>query len=255
MRFWGLDFPEPLPEREAEISAADLVATFSAGWTLGEVQSMLRSEGLLIPHGGLCLEHPASQWPVRAADLTLEQAIGFDFPHALGHLYGGWTDWVLGLTVEDANSPGSEVKLGSRVVKSVAGYDGQKLFCGALGAFGRIVSVTLRVYPLSVPLHADLRGSGGPPSEDCVLHRVRPADLAALEATVGEHALALDRLGAWAVYPLGQKEDPPLRFAGDQLWRYGQVPELNPAARRLLTQAKVQLDPNDQHQPALWRPA
>lgn len=252
---WGLEFPAPLPSREAEISAADLVATFSSGWRLEEVQSMLRAQGLLIPLGGLCLPDPAAQSPVRAADLTLEQAIGFDFPHALGHLYGGWTDWVLGLKVEDAASPGSEVKLGSRVVKSVAGYDGQKLFCGALGAFGRILSVTLRVYPLSVPLNADLRGSGGPPTEDSVLHRVRPADLAALEATVGKDALALDRLGAWAVYPLGRHEDPPIRFAGDQLWRYGQVPELNPAARRLMTQAKAQLDPNDQHQPALWRPA
>jgi FAD/FMN-containing dehydrogenase len=52
---------------------------------------------------------------------------------------------VLGGTFCTTN--GEIFKSGSRVVKSVAGYDIHRAFCGSQGKFGAIVSVTLKVQP------------------------------------------------------------------------------------------------------------
>src|SRR5208337_3583502 len=59
-------------------------------------------------------------------------------------LTGKFRDWVLGLTVLTAD--GAVVKCGSKAVKSVAGYDLQKLFLGARHSLGVITQLTLRTY-------------------------------------------------------------------------------------------------------------
>ena len=51
-------------------------------------------------------------------------------------------DILLGMDV--ALADGSVLSLGGRTVKNVAGYDAMKIFCGAMGAYGVILTVTLR---------------------------------------------------------------------------------------------------------------
>ncbi len=55
-------------------------------------------------------------------------------------------DQILGMTVLLAD--GSVAKLGGKVMKNVAGYDAAKLFLGARGSLGAILSVTLRTFPV-----------------------------------------------------------------------------------------------------------
>jgi glycolate oxidase FAD binding subunit len=51
-------------------------------------------------------------------------------------------DILLGMDV--ALADGSHLSFGGKTVKNVAGYDVMKLFCGSLGAYGVILTVTLR---------------------------------------------------------------------------------------------------------------
>lgn len=62
--------------------------------------------------------------------------------------YGGVRDQIIGIRV--VLPDGTIAKGGGKVVKNVAGYDLPKLFTGALGTLGVIVSATFRLYPLPI---------------------------------------------------------------------------------------------------------
>ncbi|MNR84019.1 putative FAD-linked oxidoreductase [compost metagenome] len=113
----------------------DMTVTAEAGMTLAELQDILAARGQrlaldpahpeLTTLGGLVAANPDGPW--RAA-------------------FGTVRDHLLGLTV--ASPDGSLFKSGSRVVKSVAGYDLPKLFTGSYGTLGVVTQVTLRVRPM-----------------------------------------------------------------------------------------------------------
>ncbi len=113
----------------------DMTVTAEAGMTLWELQRILADHGQRLaldpPHpelttlGGLVAANPDGPW--RAA-------------------FGTTRDLLLGLTV--ASPAGNCFKSGSRVVKSVAGYDLPKLFTGSYGTLGAIAQVTFKVRPL-----------------------------------------------------------------------------------------------------------
>ncbi|MEQ1822006.1 MAG: FAD-binding oxidoreductase [Fimbriimonadaceae bacterium] len=105
------------------ISAPDLVCVAGAGTPIAELQAELAAIGLEIS----CWESSG----------TLGGAISTN---------GEWRNLVLGLTIVQAD--GTIAKSGSRVVKSVAGYDAHKLYIGSYGAFGVIAEVALRVTAL-----------------------------------------------------------------------------------------------------------
>ncbi|HEU5349389.1 MAG TPA: FAD-binding oxidoreductase [Ktedonobacterales bacterium] len=60
--------------------------------------------------------------------------------------YGGVRDQILGVQV--ALADGTIARGGGKVVKNVAGYDLPKLFTGALGTLGVVISASFRLYPL-----------------------------------------------------------------------------------------------------------
>ena len=60
--------------------------------------------------------------------------------------YGGVRDQILGVQV--ALADGTIARGGGKVVKNVAGYDLPKLFTGALGTLGVVLSASFRLYPL-----------------------------------------------------------------------------------------------------------
>ena len=61
--------------------------------------------------------------------------------------YGGVRDQILGVRVTLAD--GTIARGGGKVVKNVAGYDLPKLFTGALGTLGVVLSASFRLYPLA----------------------------------------------------------------------------------------------------------
>jgi glycolate oxidase FAD binding subunit len=113
----------------------DLTATFQAGILLREVQVSLHRSGQFLPFdpagyeratiGGILATNSSGPWRQR---------------------YGTARDLVIGIRVVHAD--GTITKGGAKVVKSVSGYDMNKLYVGSLGTLGIILEATVRLYPL-----------------------------------------------------------------------------------------------------------
>lgn len=113
---------------------ADMTVTVQAGMTLAQLQEQLATHGQFLP-----LDPPQPE-KATIGGILATNASG---PLRLG--YGTARDWLIGLTVVDAQ--GRRIKGGGKVVKNVTGYDLPKLHVGALGTLGVIVEATFKVSP------------------------------------------------------------------------------------------------------------
>jgi len=114
----------------------DMTATFQAGILLREAQEVLGRSGQFI-----ALDPPYSD----RATLGGILATNSSGPRRLR--YGSARDLLIAIRVVQAD--GKVIKGGAKVVKSVSGYDMNKLFIGSLGTLGIIVEVTFRLYPVT----------------------------------------------------------------------------------------------------------
>ncbi|NIO11283.1 MAG: FAD-binding protein [Deltaproteobacteria bacterium] len=114
---------------------ADMTATFQAGITLLEAQTVLKDAGQFI-----ALDSPF------ADTATLGGILAANSSGPLRYRYGSARDLLI--AVRAVLVDGSIIKGGAKVVKSVSGYDMNKLFIGSLGTLGVIVEATFRLYPI-----------------------------------------------------------------------------------------------------------
>jgi glycolate oxidase FAD binding subunit len=120
-------------DRIVEHAAGDLVAIAEAGVRLSTLQEQLAG---------------ANQWlaldpPEAGATLGGVVSANASGPRRLR--YGTVRDLLIGITVVLAD--GTIAKAGGKVVKNVAGYDLGKLYTGAHGTLGVVVSTTWRLHP------------------------------------------------------------------------------------------------------------
>ncbi|HEX8032755.1 MAG TPA: FAD-binding oxidoreductase [Ktedonobacterales bacterium] len=127
----------------------DQTVSVGAGLTLAELQATLGHT-----HQWLALD-PAVEQGATIGGLIATNASG-----ARRLRYGGVRDQIIGIRV--ALADGTLAKGGGKVVKNVAGYDLPKLFTGALGTLGVIVSATFRLYPLPTASRTVLIGASSP---------------------------------------------------------------------------------------------
>ncbi|HEX8983136.1 MAG TPA: FAD-binding oxidoreductase [Ktedonobacterales bacterium] len=113
----------------------DLTLTAQAGVRLVDLQQALGAA-----HQWLALDPPLN------AGATLGGLISTNVSGARRLRYGGVRDQIIGVRV--ALADGTIARGGGKVVKNVAGYDLPKLFTGALGTLGVILSANFRLYPL-----------------------------------------------------------------------------------------------------------
>ena len=121
-------------DRVVEHTAGDLVVVAEAGLPLAELQQRI---------------HPAGQWlaldpPEEGATLGGVVSANASGPRRLR--YGTARDLLIGITVVLAD--GTIARAGGKVVKNVAGYDLGKLYTGAHGTLGVVVSTTWRLHPV-----------------------------------------------------------------------------------------------------------
>lgn len=118
-----------------EYAPHDLTVTAQAGLPLAELQRALGA---------------SRQWlaldPLLAEGATLGGLISTNATGARRLRYGGVRDQIIGVRV--ALPDGTIARGGGKVVKNVAGYDLPKLYTGALGTLGVILSASFRLYPL-----------------------------------------------------------------------------------------------------------
>lgn len=120
----------------------DLVVTVKSGTTLLDLNQELAKVNLVLPYSSTvpyCVD--------QGIHLTVGHILDKGLPHALEHRFGPVKDWVTGMTLL---LPSGEVaKVGSTVVKSVAGYDLHRAVVGSQGTLALILDVTLRLRPLA----------------------------------------------------------------------------------------------------------
>lgn len=125
------------------IEPEDQVAIVRAGTPISEVQAALAEKGQCLPIREWSQVGDAS-WCVAGMPGTIGGWLAMDLPHA-------WPDHgprrvLIGATV--MRPDGSLAKSGSRVVKSVAGYDVHKFLVGTRGTLALFVEVTIQTLPL-----------------------------------------------------------------------------------------------------------
>lgn len=121
-------------QRVLEYEPADVTVSVEAGLGLDELDGVLDKQGQM-----LALDPPG--WRRR----TVGGVLATNASGPLRHRYGTPRDVLLGVRFVQAD--GSVTWGGSRVVKSVTGYDVPKLLVGSLGTLGLIVEATLRLHP------------------------------------------------------------------------------------------------------------
>lgn len=118
-----------------EISDQDLYVKVGSGYPMREINTELESHQLYTPHAAL--PYVGSAGGAVAVNLAAELN-GHDLP--IKKFF---------LQAEIATPEGEVVTPGSICFKSVSGYDVVKIYAGSWGLLGMLVSVTLRVVPLT----------------------------------------------------------------------------------------------------------
>ena len=121
-------------DRVVEHTAGDLVVVVEAGVRLSVLQERLASAGQWL----------ALDPPEQGATLGGVVSANASGPRRLR--YGTVRDLLIGIAVVLAD--GTLAHAGGKVVKNVAGYDLGKLYTGAHGSLGVVVSTTWRLHPL-----------------------------------------------------------------------------------------------------------
>ncbi len=157
---WGTPAPQPDIELHTseldevlEHNAGDLTAILQAGVPVATAQKLFAGEGQM-----LALDPALGRDGDQAATIGGLVATGDCGP--LRHRYGAPRDLVVGMTV--ALSDGTIARSGGKVIKNVAGYDVAKLFCGAFGTLGVILSVSVRLHPRPSESATALGGTDDP---------------------------------------------------------------------------------------------
>ena len=121
-------------DRVVEHVAGDLTVVAEAGVPLAELQAQVGRAGQL-----LGLDPPED-------GATLGGVVSANASGPRRLRYGTTRDLLIGITVVLAD--GTVAHAGGKVVKNVAGYDLGKLFTGAHGTLGVVVSTTWRLHPV-----------------------------------------------------------------------------------------------------------
>ena len=165
-----------------EYVPADMVATVQAGVTLDTLGRELGKHGQMLaldPYGG--------------ASRTVGGVLATNASGQRRFRYGTGRDLLLGARFVQAD--GTVTWGGSKVVKSVTGYDIPKLLTGSLGTLGVIVEATLRLHPVQPASGSWLysftsREAAGALAAGVLASSLEPERLAWLNAG------ALDRVGS-----------------------------------------------------------
>ena len=109
----------------------DMTATFAADVTLRRAWETVAAAGQWLPVDG-------------DPDAPLGRLVESNSTGPLRLGYGAWRDLLLGAQFH--NGQGELITAGGRTVKNVAGYDLTKFMVGQGGVFGKVVTLTTRLY-------------------------------------------------------------------------------------------------------------
>ena len=180
----------------------DGVVEIEAGVSMGELKAALREGGQGIAYGEV---HGVAGEGSAVGDLVLAGV-----PHPLEGRHGGWKEWLLGARMRLRD--GSAGASGSRVVKSVAGFDVHRMMVGSGGTLGAYETLILRTSPLALLPEWEV-----PPQRAGAVQRVLPSLLAPSPGV-----FVVDEAGACLWWEEGVDV---VRSEEDRVWVPGATPE------------------------------
>ncbi len=128
-------------DRLVDFQPADLTISAEAGMTIARLHDILAQDGKYVPI--------SAPLPSRA---TIGGTLAAGASGPLRAAYGLPRDWLIGITVADAN--GVLTNAGGKVVKNVTGYDLNRIYTGSLGSLAVTVETTFKLAPASQELAA-----------------------------------------------------------------------------------------------------
>ncbi len=180
----------------------DGVVELDAAMALGELRAALRAGAQDLPY--------AEVRGVADAGATVGALVLAGIPHPWQGRFGGWAEWILGARMRLRD--GSVGSSGSRVVKSVAGFDVHRMLVGSGGLLGEYETLILRTTPLALVPRWTV-----PPQRAGAVQRVLPSLLAPHPGT-----FLADEAGGHLWWEEGAA---PVRSEDDLLWIPGAAPE------------------------------
>ncbi len=224
----------------------DQVVTCHANTSLEALQQSLMEKGQCIPYlpkiGRTAVKDPVDLSSVAG---TLAGHLSMNLPHSFESACGTWKDWLLGANV--LLSTGLEAKCGSKVVKSVAGYDIHKLLIGSRGWLCVLLDLTLRTWPVpALPERDEENLAVQNWSEAGLMVRTLPSDYrSAVDSYHGRIIAA--HPGTSTLYLHGARFQTPIPREGWVMgWgqREGNLAPFSGTTATYLAKAKSVFDPN-----------
>lgn len=113
----------------------ELVITARAGTSIAEIQQVLQEQGQSLP----------SEPPHFEERATLGGTLACNLSGPARPWRGSFRDHVLGIRL--INGRAEHLRFGGQVMKNVAGYDVARMQAGAMGTYGVITEISLKVLP------------------------------------------------------------------------------------------------------------
>ena len=120
-----------------EYQPSELVVTVRSGTLLSELENELAANRQML----------AFEPPQHSPQSTIGGVIACGLSGPRRVACGAARDFLLGATI--INGRGEKLRFGGQVMKNVAGYDAARLMAGAQGTLGVLLTVSLKVLPLS----------------------------------------------------------------------------------------------------------
>ncbi len=183
-----------------EVSREDQTMTVQGGFVLDRFgEPELFNLGLYIPYP---IFMPGFTFDAIGFNHSVSELLSINVPHLWESARGSWRDWIIGMKLLLAD--GSVITTGSKVVKSVSGFDLHKLVIGSRFTLGIPLEITFKLSPIDRTSHAtqgdwgeDIEILGGQDRSGIpVIQRVPPECLTeAMSAFQGRIVAANKRAG------------------------------------------------------------
>lgn len=231
---WSIPrFDDPL----LTFSPDDQVAVAWASASVAEVQEALRPKGLCLP-----LPQTGCSW-VDGRPGTIGGLFAMNLPHGHSNQFGSPREWLLGGAFILAD--GRVSKAGSTAVKSVAGYDVHRLFCGSRGSLMVMALAFLRLAPIKGVPACPARIVAAETGDWAWIQRVMPRDFEKAAARA-QHLIASDEASSTLWHSA-----EPRRFEHDWLIGPEGLIDPSPSPGNLILRAKAAFDPTHRFNPHL----
>lgn len=242
-------------ETRIDVSAVQEQEGSRPTFDVGTLQHELMKVGQCLPFAGPVV-NPGFDYLLNQSAGNVGRGVALNYPHLLEAQCGSWRDWVLGMTIVLAD--GTIAKSGSKVVKSVAGYDVHKLMIGARDTLAIVVDVTLRTFPIRALPEPDV--TPGPVWENCSnpkvytwVQRVRRSDYKRARDAAWPTLAFCDNATCTLWCRLTPGEEHPARHPGDWVRTFGwEAPDVTKFKNRdevLMRRAKEIFDPTHKLNP------